>query len=394
MPKSSCFYLLLSALLASGCSLFGKDEPPVRELVAAPTKAEQEMFQDGIDAYDRGLFTVARDSWNDLIGGYPGSVYLPFATLKIADTYYQTDDFTTAATSYDEFVRNFPGNEAVPYARVQIANCAMKQYKDVRRDQTPLENAIKAYQDVLREHPNTPYAFEARRNIDKARELLAQHEAYVASFYEKQGKLKASASRFIALKDLYGDSSVAKRSVDEIIGKESDPQLNSELTALEGMPAGPVSGAAGAPAAPILLAANAPGEQEPLITFAPYRRARLASAGPTEPADKEVKELHLVQSLECEKSADNTVIIVNISAPVQYETARDNSELRVTLRNLRAAVPTDSQTLSCDTAQNISASLVESGPQATLKIAATSTEKETIFTLDRPTRLVVVLPNQ
>ncbi len=198
-----------SLIVLFGCSSKNPSEP--RSIVEKPKTEEEILLANASNTYDEGLFSISEDNWTQLRDGFPASYYAPLAELKIADAQYFRGDYPAALASYEEFSRLHPGSEALAYVRFQIANCHIEQYRGRKYDQTPLHSAIKAYENLIKEHPESEYVIFARRNLDRSRQLLAENEAYVADFYARQGAEKAAASRKQMLYTLYPDSAAAAR---------------------------------------------------------------------------------------------------------------------------------------------------------------------------------------
>jgi outer membrane protein assembly factor BamD len=206
--------------LLSACSSVDPKEP--KNLVKKPSLAEERILEDAMKAYDRGLYTVSIESWTDLRDGYPASYFGALAELKIADAYFYAGDYPAAITAYEEFAKMHPGHEAMPYVRFQIGRSNSEQYKGEKRDQEPLKLACKNFSAVISEFPRSEFAVLAKRELDRARDRLAEHEAFVAGFYAKQGYPKASAGRLQTLIVNYPETpaNTASKSIAEQIGVE------------------------------------------------------------------------------------------------------------------------------------------------------------------------------
>ncbi|HQH26998.1 MAG TPA: outer membrane protein assembly factor BamD [Oligoflexia bacterium] len=213
-----------------------EDEKKTKGPLLPDVTAEQELFEKALDAYDRELYTLAKESFAKLQESYPTSYYTPFAQLKIGDCAFFTDDYTAALAAYQEFLKLYPRHEAAPYAKFHIAESHRLQYRGPKRDQGPLLAAIKSYQLVIKDHPHGQYAAPSRRNIVECREKLAEHEALVAEFYLKQGQREASANRFRELSESYAGSAsaaAAQAVVREQFG--DDPVLLSFIRSGQGL---------------------------------------------------------------------------------------------------------------------------------------------------------------
>ena len=217
MPLSSCSSSSASATSSSSKSYpvspYDRDSNPEKESNpqsdADVDLPEDELLERAKSAYDSELYSVARDNWTKLREQYPSSYYATLAELKIGDTYYFSGDYSAAITAYEEFTKLHPAHEATPYVRYQIGNAYREQYAGVEHDQSPLNTALKNYQKLLDEYPRSEYSLEARRTIDSSRELLAKHELFIADFYARQGLEQASLGRLKSIVENYADTATA-----------------------------------------------------------------------------------------------------------------------------------------------------------------------------------------
>ena len=216
----------IAVAAAVGCS----PTKDTKNIVKAPTLGEQTLLSNAMDSYDHGLYSVSKDSWTELRDGYPASWFGTLAELKAADTQFYTKDYPAAQIAYEEFAKMHPGHEAIPYVRFQIANCNLEQYRGSKRDQAPLHAAIKMFNQVLEEHPDTEYALLARRKLVECRELLAEYELFVAQFYTKRGQDEAAHARLRTLAINYPGSK-ALIYAREVYGDKFPTDIPVEVTA-------------------------------------------------------------------------------------------------------------------------------------------------------------------
>lgn len=394
-------FLLSSGLLSSGCSLFGSsDKDEGKKIIAAPTIPEEELLEDALKAYDRGLFSVANQRFTELRDGYPGSYYSVLAELKIADATFYSGDYAPAQIAYEEFARVHPAHEAIPYVRYQIGRCNIEQYKDESRDQTPLNNAIKGFKELIEKYPSSEYALLARREINRARELIAEHEAFVAKFYLKQGMLKSSANRLKVLKEEYPDSYAARNVKGELAEEYAEQAGEAEKLILE-TKAGTVGSKPGAaPSAPRILLAEKSDSMDPIIRL--RGKLQLTSL-PTEiskPTSKAVASSKiigakpLVTDLKCEDTDGSTIVTAFMRSPFSLN-AEDSAAFKVsapapqgatTIDEERRSMSCESGSLSAKISQEISAGQI----LGKLSVENRDLKKAEALVLDRPHRLVVV----
>lgn len=84
------------------------------------------------------------------------------------------------------------------------------------RDLSALLEAVNAYQQLITLYPDSRYAPEADSRLDEVREVLAEHEWLVASFYMKNKRWRGALWRLEYLKEYYPEYSRMDRVNAEI----------------------------------------------------------------------------------------------------------------------------------------------------------------------------------
>jgi outer membrane protein assembly factor BamD len=110
-----------------------------------------------------------------------------------------------------DFEENHPTNEAIPYVMFQMAMCYYNQIDTIDRDTSTAINAVYSFTRLLRAFPNSPYTQEARARIMAARNFMANHEYYVASFYERTYAYEEAKARLEYLLRQYPDTNIAPK---------------------------------------------------------------------------------------------------------------------------------------------------------------------------------------
>jgi outer membrane protein assembly factor BamD len=213
MGKKVKLYLL-SALLfilpvLSGCAVVDGIKNMFADDSASTVSTPDSIAMDALDKFNHGKYSSALEIFTEIMERYPFSRYSLMAELKSADCHYNLKHFSEAAALYEDFEKNHPTNEAIPYVLFQVGMCHYNKIDTVDRDPGSAINAEAAFARLLRVHPDSPYTNEARARIRAARDFLANHEMYVASFYIKTKKYKQSAGRLQYLLDNYPDSTIA-----------------------------------------------------------------------------------------------------------------------------------------------------------------------------------------
>ena len=174
----------------------------------APESAES-LAMKGLDYYERGKYDKAKKSFETLLNSYPFSEYSLLAELKTADSNFYLESYEEAVLQYMDFEERHPTNEAIPYVMFQVAMCYYKQIDTVDRDISNATNAIYSFSRLLRAFPDSPYQDEAMARVMSARNFLANHEYYVASYYERTGAYEEAEARLEYLLKQYPESKIS-----------------------------------------------------------------------------------------------------------------------------------------------------------------------------------------
>lgn len=192
MKRILCLCLLLTFTLG-GCAWFETQEE----------KTANQLAQEGMEAFERGKYRGAIESFEKLRDWYPFSKYASLAELKTADAYYHLEEYEEAVYAYEAFESLHPRNEAIPYVIYQIGRCYYERMESIDRDQTATKKALDTFQRLRRAFPKSSYAMKADSHIKECYERLAGHEFYVGMFYYKSKHYKTALDRFQTVLDEY-----------------------------------------------------------------------------------------------------------------------------------------------------------------------------------------------
>ena len=192
MKRILCLCLLLIVALG-GCAWFETQEE----------KTANQLAQEGMEAFERGKYRGAIESFEKLRDWYPFSKYASLAELKTADAYYHLEEYEEAVYAYEAFESLHPRNEAIPYVIYQIGRCYYERMESIDRDQTATKKALDTFQRLRQAFPKSSYAMKADSHIKECYEQLAGHEFYVGMFYYKSKHYKTALDRFQTVLDEY-----------------------------------------------------------------------------------------------------------------------------------------------------------------------------------------------
>jgi outer membrane protein assembly factor BamD len=200
-----CLLVFFMMLTISGCG--GKNT--IMSSLGFGTTTEMSadgLAMKGLDYYEHGKYHKSKETFEKLLNNFPFSEFSLLAELKVADSSFYLEEYEEAVLLYMDFEERHPANEAIPYVMYQIGMCYYNQIDSIDRDASNATNAIFAFTKLLRAHPDSPYRNEVTARIKAARNFLANHEFYVASFYERTGKHEEAMARLQYLLKEYPES--------------------------------------------------------------------------------------------------------------------------------------------------------------------------------------------
>jgi outer membrane protein assembly factor BamD len=156
-----------------------------------------------------GNYAVAAALFDEVERQHPYSVWARRAQLMSAFSYYAANDHIKSIESARRFLSIHPGNRDAPYALYLIALNYYEQISDVTRDQAVTRQALDSLGELVRRHPNSAYAEDARLKIDLVQDHLAGKEMEIGRFYQRRGQWLASVLRFRTVVDQYQTTSHA-----------------------------------------------------------------------------------------------------------------------------------------------------------------------------------------
>ncbi|OYY75128.1 MAG: hypothetical protein B7Y40_01515 [Gammaproteobacteria bacterium 28-57-27] len=215
MFRRTLAFLSVFALLAlvSGCSWFqGKDDDTL-EKEAANTPAV-DLYAKASRALKTGDYEGAIQGFETLEARYPFGSYSEQAKLEAAYAYYKYGEQESAIATVDRYLQLHPRGENVDYALYlkglanlkrgsSLTDDYVRQRDHARRDQGALQQAYSSFSELVRRFPQSRYAEESQQRLLEIRNLMAEHELYVAQYYMKRGAWLAAANRAQNLLERY-----------------------------------------------------------------------------------------------------------------------------------------------------------------------------------------------
>lgn len=224
--------IIVTTQLMSACSLFSKEEEPIRSV--------ETYFQRGHDALNDSSWDLAIKEFEKLRSVYPYGAWSEQASLELAYAYYRNNEPQSAVRELEEFIRMYPRHERLAYAmylKALARESTTRSFLDnyisdpARRDSEPLRQAYQDYINLIQRFPNSEYASEAKLRLVRLRNGLARHEIQVAEFYFERKAWLAASKRAQYVLENYPQTPSSQRAL-QIMAKSYD-ELNLTTSANE-----------------------------------------------------------------------------------------------------------------------------------------------------------------
>ncbi len=209
MQRLLCATGLIVGLLCA-CSTPPDPKDTSRELSA------EALYTQSRDALKRGDTDSALLYLETLQVRFPQDDYALQAQLDIILANYQREDYDAAIAAAGQFRQLNPRSPHGAYATYMIGRSETARLKSLFDKQVPrdfadhdqrvLDAAFEAYNDVVRNYPDSAWAADAADRVVEIIEHNARHELKTARFYLDRGAFIGAANRAHALLSEYPDS--------------------------------------------------------------------------------------------------------------------------------------------------------------------------------------------
>ena len=224
-------YSFLWIVLAGGCSYIPTIPTPWSAPAPQPNAGAEALFAEGMSYFNNKRYVLAIDRFQRVKTDFPFAPEVLAAELKIAEAYFLNKQYPEAIAAFKEFHALHPTNEHVPFVLYHLGLAHLNQFTAIDRDQKNTQIAQGYFENVVKDHPKSPYAVQAREKLVQSLEYLAQHEFDIASFYFRERKYPAAIDRLESILRRYRDTATAAKAL-YYLGESYRLEKNSLKAAL------------------------------------------------------------------------------------------------------------------------------------------------------------------
>lgn len=181
------------------------------------TEAEV-LFKEAKLLMEDGRYLMATEKLNGIRSQFPYSYYATHAELLQADILFEQESFVEAASAYILFKDFHPRHKKMSYVVWRIAESFNNQRPpSYDRDLSPLYEAIKYYDELLRVYPKSEHTKGGREKIRECKLLLQKKEQYIADFYYKTDVFQAARYRYLDILKNFSDRDLRNHSIVRVM---------------------------------------------------------------------------------------------------------------------------------------------------------------------------------
>ena len=191
--KFSFLYIIVFFLILS-CS---KNAEKATQLKEKNLETQMiEVYKDAMKEFERGDVIYAGKKFSEAELLYPQSIWAPRAVLMSAYGYFSQGYYNDAINEIERFLSKYKNHTQTDYAYYLLALCHYDQIIDERKDLKQIIQAKEYFELIIKNYPNTEYAFDARYKLDFIKEIMASKEMYLARYYVQREKWIPAINRF------------------------------------------------------------------------------------------------------------------------------------------------------------------------------------------------------
>jgi outer membrane protein assembly factor BamD len=165
----------------------------------------QQLYDEGAERLRAGNMPAAANSFRNLVVRYPFSPLARQAQLDLVYAFYRAGQTEAAVDMAENFVRENPRAPEVAYCLYMLGviyfdeqpNILEKFFRVDITQRPPKETflAFEAFQNLVRQYPESRYVSDARQRMTYLRNRLAMYENHVARYYLDRGAYIAAINR-------------------------------------------------------------------------------------------------------------------------------------------------------------------------------------------------------
>ena len=194
MSKYKIIFILISSVIITACSSDDQNIKLIKE-----TNQKEEMissYKAGVELLEISDYFAASKKFLEAEILFPQSKWAPKSVLMASYSYFLQGYYTLAIENIKRYLKTYPKDKNKPYAHYLLAMCYYETIEGEKKDLAPLILSKKELNFIIKNYPDTDFAYDARFKIDLINDTLAAKEVYLGRHYIKKKKWIPALNRF------------------------------------------------------------------------------------------------------------------------------------------------------------------------------------------------------
>ena len=194
MYKFKVILIIFSLILLNSCS---KETENIKLIKEIDQKVEMiSAYEKGMDLIEIGDYFAASKKFLEAEILFPQSQWASKSVLMASYSYYMQSYYSLAIENINRYFKTYPKDTNKAYAHYLLAICYYETIEGEKKDLAPLILSKKEFNFVIKNFPNTDYAYDSKFKIDLINDILAAKEIYIGRHYIKKKKWIPALNRF------------------------------------------------------------------------------------------------------------------------------------------------------------------------------------------------------
>ena len=186
--------IIFSLIFSYSCS---KETENIKLIKETNQKIEMiSAYEKGMNLFEIGDYFAASKKFLEAEILFPQSEWAPKSVLMASYSYYMQSYYSLAIENIKRYFKTYPNDKNKDYAHYLLAICYYETIEGEKKDLAPLLLSKKEFNFVIKNFPNTDYAYDAKFKIDLINDILAAKEVYIGRHYIKKKKWIPALNRF------------------------------------------------------------------------------------------------------------------------------------------------------------------------------------------------------
>ena len=227
MKLNNFFYIFLFFFILS-CSKKVENTTTLNEVNLETQMIE--IYNQAMEELKRGDVIYAGKKFSEAELLYPQSIWAPRAVLISAYGYFSQGYYSDAINNLERFITKYKNHPDIDYAYYLLALCHYDQIVDEKKDMKEIVDAKKYFEFIIKNYPDTEYAYDSKFKLELIVEIMASKEMYLARYYVEREKWIPAINRFKKVVNEYDKTIYVEEALHRLVEIHYKLGLEKEAT--------------------------------------------------------------------------------------------------------------------------------------------------------------------